>query len=264
MKFCTLSSGSSGNSAYLEHGGTSLLIDCGLSGRHIESCIESIGARPDAINYILITHEHIDHIRGAGVFSRKYGVPIYASSKTWDWILKRDAIGAIAPSNIRTFETGEEIYLDNIRAKAFKTPHDAVDSHGFRFECDGKIAVIATDVGHITEEIEEHILTCDVAIFEANHDEKMLIDGEYPEYLKARILSDYGHLPNRISAQIASKMIENGTKHLILSHLSKENNTPDKVKKEMLKVITKIGAKEGADFTYQIAPRMEPCEVVAV
>jgi len=264
MKFCTLTSGSSGNSAFIEHKGTRLLVDCGMSGKHIESCLQSIGERPEAINYILITHEHIDHIRGVGVFSRKYNVPIYASTKTWDWILNRSAIGNIASFNVKTFQTNEEIFLDNISVKAFKTPHDAVDSHGFRFECDGKIAVLATDVGHISPEVEENILRCDAAIFEANHDERMLQEGEYPAFLKERILSDYGHLPNRISAQIASKMIENGTKHLIFSHLSKENNTPEKVNSEMEKAFDKIGAKSGQDFTFQIAPRMEASEVVAV
>jgi len=264
MKFCTLSSGSSGNAAFLEHRGTRLLIDCGHSGKHIEDGLQSIGERPEAINYILITHEHVDHIRGAGVFSRKYNVPIYASGKTWDWMLARGALGPIASCNVRCFQTNEEIFLDNICARPFKTPHNAVDSHGFRFECDGKIAVLATDIGHINEEMEKSLMDCEMAILEANHDEKMLLDGEYPEYLKERILSDYGHLANRASAQLAASMIEGGTKHLILGHLSRDNNTPEKVRNEMKKAFDKIGAKGGQDFTFNIAPRMEASEVVAV
>ena len=264
MKFCTLSSGSSGNSTFLEHKGTRLLIDCGHSGKHITSCLNSIGENPDAIDYILITHEHIDHIRGIGVFSRKYNTPIFASDKTWNWILQNNKIGHISPHNIRRFQTGEEIYLDNIVIKAFPTPHDATDPHGFRFECDNKTAVLATDIGHVSKEIQENIYNTDIVILESNHDEKMLLNGEYPEYVKERILGDYGHLCNRIAAHFASSIIQNGTKHLILGHLSNESNTPECVQTEMQKAFAKISAKSEVDFTFQIAPRTTPSEVIAV
>ena len=262
MKICTLSSGSSGNSAFLEHKNTKILIDCGLSGKHIENCLKSIGEEPENINYILVTHEHIDHIRGLGVLSRKYNIPIFASHKTWKWMLMNNRIGNISTQNIREFQTGEEIFLKDISVKSFPTPHDAVDPHGFRFECDGHIAVLATDIGHISTEIENNIANCECAILEANHDEQMLTNGAYPEYLKERILSDYGHLSNRISAAFASKMVSNGTKHLILSHLSSENNTPTCVTTEMQKSFNQISAKSGSDFTFQIAPRYEPSEVI--
>ena len=264
MKLCTLSSGSSGNSAFLEHKGTRLLIDIGHSGKHIESCLDSIGEQPDAINYILITHEHIDHIRGIGVFSRKYNIPVFASHKTWNWIIENHKIGDIATANVREFQTGEELFLDNIIAKSFPTPHDAVDPHGFRFDCDGKIAVLATDIGHISKEVEENIYNSDVTILESNHDEKMLMNGEYPEYLKERILSDYGHLANRIASVVAAQMVEGGTQHLILGHLSNENNTPTLVQTEMEKSFNKISAKPNVDFTFQIAPRLSPSEVIAI
>jgi len=171
-------------------------------------------------------------------------------------------IGNISTQNIREFQTGEEIFLKDISVKSFPTPHDAVDPHGFRFECDGHIAVLATDIGHISTEIENNIANCECAILEANHDEQMLTNGAYPEYLKERILSDYGHLSNRISAAFASKMVSNGTKHLILSHLSSENNTPTCVTTEMQKSFNQISAKSGSDFTFQIAPRYEPSEVI--
>jgi phosphoribosyl 1,2-cyclic phosphodiesterase len=262
MKFCTLSSGSSGNCVFVEHNGFRVLVDCGRSGKHIETQLGAIGEDAGNISAILVTHEHIDHIRGVGVFSRRYDLPVYATRGTWASIRKGGKIGEFKAHNEREFISGDEIILGDMAVKSFAIPHDAAEPVGYRFDFGNQTCVIATDIGHISSEVEEHIYGADTALLESNHDVKMLEQGEYPHYLKLRILGNKGHLSNRDAAGVAAKMVQNGTKRLILGHLSEQNNCPNIVRDEIHKVMGRIGAKVGKDFDLEIAERHGVAEAV--
>lgn len=255
MKFCTLSSGSSGNCVYIEHNGFRILVDCGRSGKHIQGQMELIGEDAADVDAILVTHEHIDHIRGVGVLSRRYDLPVYATRGTWASIRREGKIGEFKAHNEREFISGDEIFLGDIAVKSFAIPHDAAEPVGYRFDLGSKICVVATDIGHISSEVEENIFGADIALLESNHDVQMLEQGEYPPFLKLRILGDRGHLSNRDAASVAARMVQSGTRHLILGHLSEQNNCPAIVREEMKRVMEKIGAKVGEDFTMEIAER---------
>ncbi|MDR1101717.1 MAG: MBL fold metallo-hydrolase [Clostridiales bacterium] len=264
MRFCALSSGSSGNSAFLEHKNVRVLIDCGRSGKHIEAALREIGENAEDLRGILVTHEHIDHIRGVGVLARRFNLPVYATCGTWEAMARSGQIGEIPERNVRRFNCGDEVDFGAFCAKSFRTPHDAAQPVGYRFELGAKSVVVATDIGHVSAEVEENIYGADVALLESNHDIDMLEQGEYPPYLKLRILGENGHLSNRAAAGIAAKMVKSGTSHLILGHLSEKNNTPELARREVFEAMDKIKAKVGQDVKIGVASRHCVSELIAL
>ncbi|MDR0930509.1 MAG: MBL fold metallo-hydrolase [Clostridiales bacterium] len=259
MEITSLSSGSSGNCILVSHNETNILVDCGRSGKHIDSCLGEVGLTGKDIDYILITHEHNDHISGVGVYSRKYNLPIYSTVGTFSYINMHNKLGKIAPDNIHTFDYGQELKLGGVHVIPFKTPHDATQPACYRFIADGKSAVVATDIGYLSDSVCEHLLDgADIAFIEANHDINMLKNGDYPYFLKDRILGDKGHLPNEKSAEIAVKMIKKGTKHIMLGHLSTENNLPKLAYETVKNALENAGATVGDDVLLDVANRNEP------
>ena len=227
MRVCTLTSGSSGNSTYVSDGRTSVLIDAGLPGKRIEEQLDGIGVSGRDIDAIFVTHEHDDHITGVGVLARRFDIPVYANRATMEYLDSMGKLNRIMPEKLIVFENNVSFICGTFVVKAFPIPHDAADPVGYRFTSGSVSVAISTDIGVITEDIRQGTLGCSVVLLEANHDVEMLRNGPYPYPLKKRILSDHGHLSNEVSASYACELAQNGTKTIILGHLSEENNRPE-------------------------------------
>ncbi len=225
MKFIPLFSGSSGNSSLCIAGDTKLLIDAGMTGKAITNALCEVGIQPQELSAIVIAHDHIDHTRGAGIMSRRYGIPIYANSGTWEVMCS--CIGEIAPRNTRLFRTGEDFYIGNVNILPFPTPHDAAEPVGFTIIHAGRKLLYMTDIGCVHEAMLEQGKDAGLAFVEANHDVNMLKNGPYPYHLKQRILSNRGHLSNENCGKLLIKLHGLGVRSAILAHLSHENNTPE-------------------------------------
>ena len=228
LNLCPLFSGSSGNSVYMACGGVKLLVDAGMSAARVEANLREIGVDIRNIDAILVTHEHIDHVRGLGVLCRRYGMPVYANEGRWQGILQRET--GIPQKCMRTFYTGEDFYIGALNVHPFPIPHDAADPVGFAFDCQGLRCGVATDIGHISETWMRAVSGCQALVLEANHDVDWLRDGPYPYALQNRILGDRGHLSNEASAEFAVSLAAAGTHTLLLAHLSPENNTPERAR----------------------------------
>lgn len=224
MQFNSLASGSSGNSQYLKYKNTEILIDAGLSGKKIEEALKSIGKCPTNIDAIFVTHEHIDHINGVGVLSRRHNIPIYANKKTWENMLGR--IGKISEENIKIFDNDRYINFKNLNIKPIGTYHDASDPVGYIINNEKKKISILTDTGEVDDYIIDSMKGSDFYFIESNHDEFMLKEGIYPKRLKDRISGPEGHLSNRDTGNILLKLLEGKKEKICLGHLSKDNNIP--------------------------------------
>jgi phosphoribosyl 1,2-cyclic phosphodiesterase len=224
--FCPLFSGSSGNSLFVGAEDTRILIDAGLSGRTVCQALGSIGILPDTLDAILVTHEHSDHIKGIGILSRRYHLPVYANERTWN--IMDGQLGAIPAGCRRIFDTGTSFYIKSLEVQPFAIPHDAVDPVGYRVFYGGHSIATATDVGHMAGSVLANLSGADLILLESNHDPEMLRNNEhYSAQLKKRILGKHGHLSNSDCAEALVKLYRTGVRHAILGHLSKENNTPE-------------------------------------
>jgi phosphoribosyl 1,2-cyclic phosphodiesterase len=228
LSVCMLASGSKGNAIYISDGLTTLLVDAGLSGIEIERRLQAHDLDPRDIDAMIVSHEHADHIRGVGILSRRYDLPVYLSEKTG-----REAgltIGKI--KDMRSFHCGDSFNVNTLDIHPFSTAHDAEDSAGFTISCNGRKIGIATDLGIATAMVKQNLQGCDLLILEANHDPEMLMNGPYPWPLKQRIKSRTGHLSNQDSGALLSELKHDKLQHVVLAHLSETNNTPDKALKE--------------------------------
>lgn len=261
MIVCPLFSGSSGNCTYIEHGASRILVDCGGSGKQVENALRAIDVEPRQLTAIVVTHSHDDHIRGVGVLSRRYDLPVFASVGTWEEVMKRNKIGNVAAKNYRVFQSDvKEAVLDlgDLEARYFPTPHDAYDSVGYVFS-DGKSTFgFATDVGYVTAKVRNALLGVDAALLEANYDEEMLWSGPYPEDLKARIASRTGHLSNVDAGSFAVELIQKGVKSLYLGHLSEHNNTPMIAECTVMDILGDSHIVPRKDCALEVARRYEP------
>ncbi|HHW70094.1 MAG TPA: MBL fold metallo-hydrolase [Clostridiales bacterium] len=224
INLCSLFSGSSGNSTYIGTDKTHILVDSGLSGVKVKKALRSVGIEPSDLDAIVITHEHTDHIQSAGVLSREFGIPIYANEKTWTAMDGK--IGDIASENIRIFFNDIDFYIKDLNIVPFSIPHDAADPVGFCIHYGNKKISIATDLGYTNNKILDQIRDSNVVILEANHDVDMLSFGPYPKALKNRIMGKKGHLSNEDAGKVAVDLVEGGVTHILLAHLSKQNNLP--------------------------------------
>jgi len=224
LAICVLASGSRGNSTYISDGSISILIDAGLSGKENERRMTSRGLAPESLNAIIISHEHRDHILGAGVLSRRYSLPVYISRGT------KEALPAHV-GKIREyiyFKCGHSFSIGSLKINPFSTSHDAEDPSGFIIEKDKSKIGIATDLGIATETVKKNLRGCSLIIIESNHDVDMLENGPYPWILKKRIKSSTGHLSNNESRELLKKIINKKLEQVILAHLSEGNNSPEK------------------------------------
>ncbi len=222
MRITVFASGSTGNCSLVQDGESELLIDAGISLRRIAAGMSAVGAKPDGLCGVLVTHEHTDHVSGLAMLSKRHGVPIYTTRTIANRL--RGMMPGI-DGLVNEIVPGESFFARSMCVTAFPTPHDSADSVGYRVES-GAVLGFATDTGHITDEMKWGLLGADTAVIEANHDEEMLRYGGYPVFLKRRILSDTGHLSNTDCGILAKTLAENGTRRIILGHLSRENNRP--------------------------------------
>lgn len=253
MKYCSIASGSSGNCHYIGYKDTNILIDAGLSGKRITKGLDEIDIDANKLNGIFVTHEHSDHIKGIGVLSRKYDLPIFVNYKTWNAI--KEKIGKVKEENIKIFENDKEYAIGDMGIKPFSITHDAVDPVGFKMT-DGKKAIsVATDIGHVSDNIKENLLGSKLIVLESNYDKEMLLMGSYTYALKKRVMSDIGHLSNEAAAKFAVELIKNGAENLLLAHLSRENNFPALAFETSNHILTENGMKIGKDANLEILMR---------
>ena len=233
MKIYNFYSGSKGNCTYVTDGETSILIDAGGCLKRIRENLEELGDNLNNIKGIFITHEHSDHTKALFNLTKKYDCRIFTTLETARAICTPTYSVAMSDCrrvacSIMTVKTEKSYEIGSLIVKPFSTPHDAVSSVGFVVEStkDKTSLAYATDIGYISEDIAKNMLGVKNVIIEANHDIEMLKNGPYPEHLKIRILSEKGHLSNADCAYFIKKLVENGTKSILLAHLSEENNTP--------------------------------------
>jgi len=252
--FLSLVSGSTGNCSLVSDGKTTLLADCGLGIKRLEELLVSVGISPASLTAILITHEHSDHIKGAGVVSKKYGLPVFATEKTHTAMKNC----GISEENVKYISPDEDFEIGSIGIKPFSIPHDAANPVGYSFFMKNSKLSLATDIGHMNDYIFDNIKGSIAVILESNHDLNMLISGRYPEFLKRRILGDFGHLSNKTASETALKLLESGTKHIMLAHLSADNNTPKAALLETAELANSNGIIPGKDFSLAVANRYTP------
>lgn len=224
MNLLSISSGSSGNCYYVGNDNTHILVDVGISGKKVESGLNDMGIKVDELSGILITHEHIDHVKGLGVLARKYEIPIYATSKTICEIQKIKSVGEISDDLFHEITPDTYFNINDIKVDASSIWHDAADPVCYSLYDGNKKISIATDLGNYDDYIVHKLMDSDVMVIEANHDIRMLQAGPYPYYLKQRILGNYGHLSNERSGQLIRTLLNSHIKGILLGHLSKENN----------------------------------------
>ncbi len=221
LNVCALASGSKGNSLLIEGPEGSLLVDAGLSAREILRRILAAGTAPETIRGILVTHDHSDHVRGVEVLARRLSIPVYGTRGTLD------AVGFPEEDPGTAIAAGSGFCVAGFDVQPFSLPHDAVDPVGFVISMGGLKIGVATDLGCVTALVRKRLAGCDFLLIESNHDEKMLMEGTYPWFLKQRIRSRMGHLSNVASSGLLGELLHGGLQGVILGHLSEMNNRPE-------------------------------------
>lgn len=255
LNFFSLYSGSTGNSLLLQSEKTNILIDSGVSAKKIVDGLEQIGSSILDIDAILVTHEHSDHIQSLGTISKKYDIPVYANSKTWDAMkTQKDKIDDV---NIHFFKTNQHFEIEDLLIHSFSIPHDAVDPCGFYFTCNKEKFSVATDIGHMTTNIMDCLEGSKFLMLESNYEPEVLKCSRYPYLLKTRIAGPNGHLSNQLAGKTIAKLLDSGLKEVMLGHLSKENNFPELAYNSVLEELSYAGY-EANDVHIQVASRTEP------
>jgi phosphoribosyl 1,2-cyclic phosphodiesterase len=260
MRMTVLASGSKGNSTLVSSSRTRILVDAGLSCRELLKRMQMANEDPAAIDALLITHEHQDHVQGVAVLARKLGVPVYftqATHRAWmrwmtpqkrltyaEWLARRQQAVEVEVEDpeclpakeeadpcrlpgVEYFAAGTGFCIGDIAVTPFTIPHDAADPVGFVFEADGVRMTIATDLGYMPPNVKMAIRNCDVLMLESNHDLEMLRDGPYPWSVKQRVMSRVGHLSNEAASDFLEKNYDGNASYVVLAHLSECNNLPE-------------------------------------
>lgn len=252
-RFCPLFSGSSGNSFYFGGRDAGVLIDVGRSARQTVKMLESCEIPLQSIKGIFITHEHSDHVKGLRVFAEKHQLPVYASAGTLQALEENGTV--TAKMTCRVVESGG-IECAGMMIRPFPISHDCAEGFGYKIHtADDRQVTFATDLGYISDQVQQELETSDFVVLESNHDIGMLQNGPYPYYLKRRILSEIGHLSNEICAQMLPHLAQKGVTRFVLAHLSAENNTPDLAFQTALCSLKMAGLHENVDFELAVAPR---------
>ena len=263
MDFFSVASGSSGNCICLGSDQCHVMIDAGISGKRIEEGMNTYDYTTSDMDGVLITHEHSDHIQGLGVVARKYGLPIYATKGTADAILQSSSVGKIDPSLFHVIEAGKTFFIGNLEIYPMSISHDAANPVAYLVS-DGRHRVgVVTDLGYYDADIVSHMEGLDALLLEANHDIHMLQVGAYPYPLKQRILGERGHLSNETSGQLLGQILHDGMQHILLGHLSKENNY-DELAYETVRLEISLGDNpyRGNDFPIEVAKRDRPSSLI--
>ncbi|MFI3201674.1 MAG: MBL fold metallo-hydrolase [Eubacteriales bacterium] len=263
MKIGSIASGSDGNCIYVGSEQTNLLVDTGISGVRIRKGLEEYGLTMEEIHGILITHEHIDHIKGLGVLSRKYHIPIYATQGTIHAIQKKKSVGKIENILFRNIEKEEHFLIGDIEVYALPISHDAADPVAFRMEGEGKKIAIVTDLGYYDKRMIEQLQGLDVILLESNHEETLVEVSSYPYELKMRVLGKQGHLSNANAGRFLREILHPNMQKIILGHLSNENNMPHLAYETVrLELTMSQTHKEGMEYPLMVAKRSSVTEII--
>ena len=224
LQLCTLYSGSKGNCTYIRAGEDAILIDAGRSLRALCGGLSAIGSDISRVRAVFVTHEHADHTSALEMLAKKYGIPIHITEQSAERLFPSTRY---LQANAVLHPPLYAVQIGGMEISSFTTPHDSDMSVGYVIRLsDGRKLGYATDIGHVTEEIDENLRGADAVVLESNHDLRMLEDGPYPAWLKARIASNRGHLSNEACGKYLPRLYAGGTRHVLLAHLSAENNTP--------------------------------------
>ena len=252
----SLQSGSSGNCIYVEADGVKLLFDAGITGVQAEERLAAQGRNIRDVDALIISHDHGDHIRHAGVYQRKYGIPLYVTPATLAAASSRSNLGKL--TDVRSFRSCDKIRIKDALVHAVSTPHDGVDGSAFVVEAGAKRLGVMTDLGHVFKDLVHIVSSLDAVFLESNYDPAMLAAGPYPAYLKQRIKGPKGHLSNLEAAEVLCRAV--GAQRLqwaCLSHLSGENNHPDVALKTHREVA-------GGELTLYVADRYQASGIFTV
>ena len=236
-----------------------LLIDIGVGLRGLKKDFRDYGISVSQVHHVLVTHDHADHIKSVGSFSKDYQVPVYATEKVHEGIMKNYSVQQKVPAELKRYvEKGTTIQIGDFLVTPFSVPHDSSDNVGYMIQAEGVVFCIITDAGCVTDEMKPYISKANYLVIEANHDEEMVASGPYPQFLKGRILSQTGHLSNR-SCGLA--LVENMTeqmRYVWLCHLSEENNHPELARKTVESVLRDFGIIVGVDVKMDVLKRNIP------
>ena len=265
MRLCSIASGSSGNCIYVGDDGTHLLVDAGISKKRIEEGLHTLGVTGEELGGILITHEHIDHIQGLGVFSRKYKVPIYGTQGTLEGIRCCNSLGKMPDGLLHEVRADEPFSIGGMKICPFSISHDARQPSGYRIENQEKSVAVATDLGKYDGYTVENLKNLNALVLEANHDIHMLEVGPYPYPLKRRIMGERGHLSNESCGQLLGEILHDHLNHIVLGHLSKENNM-EELAYETVRLEITMGDNpyQASDFPITVARRDQCSEILYV
>lgn len=261
LNFCSLYSGSTGNSLYIESSQSKILVDAGVSMKKITEALDSIHTNIEEIDAIIVTHEHGDHIKSIGSLSKKYNIPVYANEKTWN-AMPKQAI-CVANENKRSFCVAKKFEIEDLIIEPFHIPHDAADPCGFNIYKDNKKISIATDLGHVDEKTTQYLKESSFVMLESNYDPEILKCCSYPYILKTRIAGPNGHLSNSLAGKTICSLIDTGLTSVMLGHLSKENNFPELAYKTVIEELNEQNYKESC-ISLNVASRIGPSNLIEV
>lgn len=259
LNFCSLFSGSSGNSLYVESENAKILVDVGMSCKKIEEALNSIEVNPSSIDAILVTHEHSDHIKGISTISKKFDIPVFATKETFEAMPSQTE--KLSEKNINYFKPEEKFCINDLEILPFSIPHDAVNPCGFNIIKDSEHQIsIATDIGHMSNYILKYLEGSEFILLESNYDTEVLKCCSYPFRLKSRIASNTGHLSNTIAGKTISYLSKNSNLHTaMLGHLSKESNFPELAYQT---VVDELITCQNNSINLSVADREHPSKLI--
>lgn len=259
IEYCSLASGSCGNSHYIKTPEWDILVDVGMSAKYIREALQQIGESMEAIDAVFVTHEHSDHVRGLAVLAKGFDFKIFMAREIYAHL--SDRLSHIPLERFEFIDPGEFEWGD-LTIEVFPLSHDAQAIYGYAFSQDQKKLGIATDSGYMNGEAREALWDADFLVIEANHDEHLVEAGRYPYALKQRILSDRGHLSNTMAAEFIAELFHENRrlKYCVLAHLSEENNYPELAYKSVEKVLARHEIELGKDLMISVAQRRQISE----
>ena len=250
-----------GNCLYVESDNTKLLIDAGVSLKKIEKGLDTINVSPSSLDGILVTHEHSDHIQSLGNLSKKFNLPVFANSETFDAMPKQT--DKISTENINKFKIKQKFSINDIEITPFAIPHDAANPCGFNISCNDDKISIATDIGHMTNEIIKQLEGSKFVLLESNYDTEVLKLSKYPFSLKKRIAGPNGHLSNEIASKVINYLLHDNLKTAMLGHLSKESNFPELAYQTVVNELINSNS-DVSKLSLSVASRNEPSNLIHI
>jgi phosphoribosyl 1,2-cyclic phosphodiesterase len=262
VTFCSLSSGSSGNCYYIGNEFHGILVDAGISATSVRKFLKNMEISMQSVMGILVTHNHIDHIKGLPQLTKKSFIPAFTTRKVRESILTPQV--PIPVDSIREIPIGKKFHLAGFDIQPFPVHHDAPETVGYHI-CAGDVKItVVTDLGHICDEAAKYIRAANLLVIESNYDEEMLTGGSYPWFLKTRIRSDNGHLGNHQTSAFLAENLGDHLQYICLAHLSKNNNTPEKVLQTLNKTFSEKGIKLNGRQKIMVLSRNTPSELISL